>query len=280
MDPAPRPIGLRGSPAARVRQPLRGGYGGDATQRHVQLGTIIASLAATRKGKFGSRVQVVAVIEAYSIFWRWGATATERDRRIRLPARRSNFPTRSRIVLESCSNRPRIVLERAPGKHPRIPILLNPVRSAGASAGLSRGATTPRDLLSTRLVPATHRFGSGVAVGAAGGEADACAGLSFSISARVILKPGAMGRVARSARNQRPHSTYGASSGRAASSRRRSSKTFASNVCGWTHPRLPVQRGVPSHLACAIPMAADALFGRATGRVQLTARINRTQFSL
>src|SRR5471030_2141155 len=57
---------------------------------------------------------------------------------------------------------------------------------------------------------------------------------SFSASAGVIVKPGAMERVARSARNQRPHSTYGPSSGSAASVRRTSS-IFASAAVATTN---------------------------------------------
>ena len=54
--------------------------------------------------------------------------------------------------------------------------------------------------------PTTHSFGAG---------ADSVSA-SFSASAGVIVNPGATERVARSERNQRPHSTYGASSGRSA----------------------------------------------------------------
>ena len=67
--------------------------------------------------------------------------------------------------------------------------------------------------------PKVH--GRGAVPGAvAGGAASEAA--SFSASAGVSVKPGATDRVARSERNQRPHSTYGAASGSAARVRRRS----------------------------------------------------------
>ena len=55
--------------------------------------------------------------------------------------------------------------------------------------------------------PTTHSFGAG---------ADSVSA-SFAASAGVIVNPGATERVARSERNQAPHSIYGASSGRWAS---------------------------------------------------------------
>ena len=62
--PATRPNGPRGIASTRVWQPPHGRCADDVTQGRVHLLPNIPGLAAPRKGKFGSCVQVVAVIEA------------------------------------------------------------------------------------------------------------------------------------------------------------------------------------------------------------------------
>ncbi len=62
--PATRPSGPRGTASTRVWQPPPGRCIDDVTRSHVHLPHTIARRAAPRKGKFGSCVQVVAVIEA------------------------------------------------------------------------------------------------------------------------------------------------------------------------------------------------------------------------
>ena len=62
--PATRPTGPRGIASTRVWQPPHGRCADDVTQGRVYLPPTIAGLAAPRKGKLGSGVQVVAAIEA------------------------------------------------------------------------------------------------------------------------------------------------------------------------------------------------------------------------